>query len=509
MAFHPDWDGLHPEHKWKILRKQKGFTCWALYSSVGGVMYGFDFGLAGTATAFPAFQKQYGRPFPSQSSGYLVPANYQSGWAGASMGGLIIGVIAGGQLLEVMGRKHSLALGSLITAVGVGIQLASHEWKLFLAGRLISAIGFGVALMEFPVWIGENTRQELRGFFLCLTNGSIVLGQFMLACISRASSTIEGKWSYRTLIVLQFVFVMILVGGYPVYPESPYYLLKKGHTEQARVALSHIHGSKDQTLIDAEEKRIASNVAFSEDVRATASRNGPLLVQCFQGTNLKRTLIAIIPVAGQQLIGAPFVLGYATYFLSLIGVKDYFTVSVGLYIVMLLSNMSAFFFIETAGRRPLLVLGTMVLTLILMLMGIVGCFNGRRALWVAVVCMFVWSIIFQLTLGAVGFAIGSEVASLPLRASTQSIVGFTQGFAGWLVGFVSPFLINPDAADLGAKVGFVFAGLGVPLCIAFYFLIPETKGLSFDDMDYLFSNTVGCRKFQSVIEQQRGHFRSP
>jgi hypothetical protein len=92
------------------------------------------------------------------------------------------------------------------------------------------------------------------------------------------------------------------------------------------------------------------------------------------------------------------------------------------------------------------------------------------------------SVAFQLTLGAVGFAIGSEVTSLPLRASTQSIVGFTQGFAGWLVGFVSPFLINPDAGNLGAKVGFVFAGLGVPLCVIFYFLIPETKGLSFDDV---------------------------
>lgn len=45
----------------------------------------------------------------------------------------------------------------------------------------LQAIGFGIALVEFPVWIGENTRQELRGFFLCLTNGSIVLGQFMLA----------------------------------------------------------------------------------------------------------------------------------------------------------------------------------------------------------------------------------------------------------------------------------------------------------------------------------------
>jgi hypothetical protein len=46
-------------------------------------------------------------------------------------------------------------------------------------------------------------------------------------------------------------------------------------------------------------------------------------------------------------------------------------------------------------------------------------------------------------------------------------------------------MINPDAGDLGAKVGFVFAGLGVPLCILFYFLMPETRGLSFEEVRYL------------------------
>jgi hypothetical protein len=56
------------------------------------------------------------------------------------------------------------------------------------------------------------------------------------------------------------------------------------------------------------------------------------------------------------------------------------------------------------------------------------------------------------------------------------------GHSGWVIGFVTPYMINPDAGNLGAKVGFVFFGLGVPLCIAFYFLIPETKGLSFAEV---------------------------
>lgn len=54
--------------------------------------------------------------------------------------------------------------------------------------------------------------------------------------------------------------------------------------------------------------------------------------------------------------------------------------------------------------------------------------------------------------------------------------------SGWVIGFVVPYMINPDAGNMGAKIGFVFAGLGIPLCVAFYFLIPETKGVGFDDV---------------------------
>ena len=43
-------------------------------------------------------------------------------------------------------------------------------------------------------------------------------------------------------------------------------------------------------------------------------------------------------------------------------------------------------------------------------------------------------------------------------------------------------MINPDAGNMGGKVGFVFFALGVPLCAAFWFLIPETKGFTFEEV---------------------------
>ncbi|PMD60991.1 general substrate transporter [Hyaloscypha bicolor E] len=420
------WTKVQPHLKWKVLAKQKRFLMWALYSSIGSMMLGFDFGVAGTCTAFPAFQKQFGEVYPSQASGYLIPARWQSGWAGASSAGSIVGEISVSYMLDTIGRKHTIAVGSLFTAIGIGMQIASTEWKLFLAGRFIN----------------EPPRT---------TKGQPLIG------------------------------AVILIVIYPWYPESPYFLIKKGRMEQARKSLNKIHGSEDQTLIEAELARITDVVQFSDAIQEAAAAKGSLLAQCFQGPNLKRTLIATLPAAGQQLIGAAFVLGYVTYFLSLIGVKEYFTVSVVLYVVMLLSNFTAFVAIEKAGRRALLVPGIIALTLILLVMGICGCFTTSPALWIIIVCIFLWAIAYQLTIGAVGFAIGAEVSSPPLRSKVQGLVGVTQGVVGWVVGFVSPYMINPDAGALGGKVGFVFTGLGVPLCILFYFLMPETKGLSFEE----------------------------
>lgn len=98
----------------------------------------------------------------------------------------------------------------------------------------------------------------------------------------------------------------------------------------------------------------------------------------------------MIPPAGQQMIGSAFVLTYITYFLELIGVTNYFLVSLILYIVMLISNISAFFVVEVSGRRKLLVPGMIILTLICLVMGIMGCLTSKAAFWVSIVCIFLW-----------------------------------------------------------------------------------------------------------------------
>lgn len=93
---------------------------------------------------------------------------------------------------------------------------------------------------------------------------------------------------------------------------------------------------------------------------------------------------------------------------------------------MFVSCILAFPLIEIVGRRKLILPGTFILTSTLLVIGICGCFNTKAANWVFLVSVFAWGAIYQCTLGGVGFALGGEIPSLTMRASTVSLMGFCQ-----------------------------------------------------------------------------------
>jgi len=92
---------------------------------------------------------------------------------------------------------------------------------------------------------------------------------------------------------------------------------------------------------------------------------------------------------------------------------------------------------------------------------------------------------YNVSVGTSGFVFASELSTLPLRAQTQGIIGLTQGGVGWLIGFVFPYAINPDAGNLGGKVAYIFFGFGVILSILTFLYLPETKGLTVDEVDLI------------------------
>ncbi|KAK9313892.1 hypothetical protein V1524DRAFT_448432 [Lipomyces starkeyi] len=441
--------------KWRIIRRhwRLGYVEDPVGVSLGPMMIGFDSVAGGQLIAMPAFQQKY---------------------AGDFFGALICGY-----LMDYTGRKRSVLLAATISCVGIGLQYVSATWKVFFAGKFINGIAFGIWFTVAPTWIGENARPECRGFFLCLYNSSIVYGQALVVFISKGLVRIPGKWSFQSTILLQFLFPALGYAGYLFFAESPYRLLSRDMDDDARKALRKHYGSNYQEFRDIEFDRLSENVRFSTNLHRMANEGGPAVLKCFRGTNLKRTMTSLLAAAGQQLLGASFVLGYVTYFLELVHVENTFLVTVILFVVL--------------GRRTLLVPASFVLTFILLLIGIIGCIpNQVAAGWVITVCIFIWGAIYQLSLGSTGFVMASELSTLTLRAQTQSLVAATDSVVAGIFGFTIPY------------IWLCFFAMGVFVCIGHYFFIPETKGLSFDDMDWLYAQKVSPRKFQEAIKDRIG-----
>lgn len=195
-----------------------------------------------------------------------------------------------------------------------------------------------------------------------------------------------------------------------------------------------------------------AEIAFTRDLQGNidAKRDRTFLginidaeAECFRATNRKRTFTAIFAASAQQMIGATFVIGYATYFLELIGIKDYFSASVALYVVMLVASTAAFPLTEIYGRRFLIVIPQFVLCLMLLLIGIMGCVpNKSQASWGIVAFIYAWAIIYQLSIGATGFVLASEIATMRLRGATQGLITITNACWGLIMQFTVPYMVS-------------------------------------------------------------------
>jgi hypothetical protein len=68
----------------------------------------------------------------------------------------------------------------------------------------------------------------------------------------------------------------------------------------------------------------------------------------------------------------------------------------------------------------------------------------------------------------------------------------------FVTSFTIPYLINERYANLGGKVGYVYGSINVVMVALTYFIIPELKGRTLEEVDQLFASGAPLRKFHAV-----------
>jgi MFS family permease len=195
--------------------------------------------------------------------------------------------------------------------------------------------------------------------------------------------------------------------------------------------------------LDHEYNVLRAEVRASEAITASYSDNDWRAL--FRWGNFKRCIAAALPFAAQQFAGVPYIYNYTTYFFQLAGVEDPFLANTILNVIYVCSIVASFFLVDKVGRRPLVLCGLAVLTVINFIIGGLGFATKTSSSGTALTALCsLWIFSYSLTLAPLGWVGIVEVSSTRLRAKTAAFAVLVNSFVGLV--FVSDafgYMIDP------------------------------------------------------------------
>ncbi|CAO2653367.1 Nn.00g027780.m01.CDS01 [Neocucurbitaria sp. VM-36] len=483
----------HEGTKWQILRCNPWAFVWCLYTCWTIVFVSFETQASGAVVGIPQFRKDFGYEYPEGSGKYVLPAAWQSAFSGAPSASKAVACLVTGQIADWIGRRYTLLIALVIAFIAIGVEFVATTNAVFFVGKLVNGFSIGIIATMMVGYVGEITPLKLRGILTCFLGVSYGIGPLTASIIIKYTAAVETRWAYRTIFCSQWGFAGVALLVWPFMPESPWWLVSKGRNDQALKSLHMLGYTGDR----GEECLALAQVTLEEVKKET---EGVTYAECFRKSNLRRTIISIMPMCIQSLSGISFVAGYFTYYLQLAGYStdQSFKLQIAQPTLFIVGNLTATAILHRVGRRGLTFYGLIILTSFLLITGGLGTNTHNPGMikgTVAFILIFSWW--YNVTIGSTAFALLAEVATYRLCYKTVAIgLAFSSCINGmWQ--FTIPYLFNPDQADLGAKIAFIFGGTCVLCVVYLFFYQPETTGSSYQELDEMFAKGATARKFKS------------
>ncbi|KAF6803705.1 maltose permease [Colletotrichum sojae] len=456
------------------------------------INFGYEVTTIGKLLAVTPFAQRFGHEVGGK---WVVAATDQQILNAGGTIGIFVSAFATGIISDFIGRKRTIIIACIICCGGIILQYFSTTVLMLFGGKAVATFGFGLGHSLGPVFVAELAPVKMRGVCLVLVNTMITIGQWLNSVTVLGSDHYHNDLSWRIPLITQLIPPGLLLLGLPFLPESPSWLLIKGRREDAARSYRRFNGPK----FDVDAAMAVAETAMAKEQEAKKEQESSRWLDCFRGSNGRRTLIIVMVYLSQQAIGVNFVSGYLTYYFRLAGVNNPLAIGQAAYAIQFAGNVTSWPLVDRYGRRPLIVGGVFSMTALLLLIGGISTIGTQASLSATVAFMVIWGYLYQATLGAVAYSVGGETASVQLRQKTYSINIMCSTAASCLVQQVMPYLINTDQANLGGKICFIFFGLSLPMCIWLYFYFPEMKGRNYAEIQEMFSNNVPARKFKTYV----------
>jgi sugar porter (SP) family MFS transporter len=481
---------------WQSVRRYRMVGVIAMAAAFSASLDGYQINLNGGIVSNKGFIRQM-----ATAGTTIIAGKYISAWGGIQATGQTIGQILLQYATESFGRKVALYIIWLSFVVSVLIESFAMKWEHWLVAKLFSGMGVGMLQCTMPLYLSEIAPTQLRGFFINAYTFWFVVGQlFASVALNRLSAS--DPYDFRTPIYTQWAMIGVAGVIFLLVPETPWWLVSKGKTQQAEKVLKTCNGSVPGYDI---QDQINVMCATVEHERVLAERNQEQgMWAVFKGRNLIRFIIAGWPKITQQFVGLSVFNTYATYFFQYAGNKNPFLVTVILSCVQLISMLTTATLTDQLGRRPLTVYPYAVTVLSVLCLGIIGCFDYKTTALSSLLIFFACLATFSTTgASAIGYAYAAEIPQQRLRAQTAAWSLALSNMISIMFSFCTPLMINQPPTKWGPKTGFFFAGTGTISVIIAWFILPEVTRRTPGEIDELFEKRVNLRKFKGYVTDAR------
>ena len=430
----------------------------SLIAAISGILFGYDTGVMSGAILF--IEQDFS----------LTP-----GMNGIVVGSVLLGALAGaifsGRATDYFGRRKLLLIVAFIFVFGALGTSIAPSIPMLVVGRIIVGIAIGVASYVGPLYISEMAPQKHRGALVSLNQLAITVG-ILLSYIVDYYFSFTSNW--RWMLGFGIFPGIILYLGMLYLPESPRWLLSQGDEEQARNNLLPIRGSEESVEREIAEIKVtlkteAANwkIIFSKLVR-------PVLWIGFG--------LAFI----QQVTGINTILYYAPTILKMAGFGNAsvsILATMGIGVVMCLVTLIALPLIDRWGRRPLLLAGLIGMGLSLGALALM--FESSTGIplsleWLGLFTMLIYIACFSFSLGPIMWLMIAEIYPLQVRGVGASLATC----ANWCSNLLVTVTFLKMIEWVGVRGTFSVYMACCFLSIGFvYFLVPETKGTSLEEIE--------------------------
>jgi SP family galactose:H+ symporter-like MFS transporter len=428
----------------------------AAISALGGVLFGYDTGVISGAILFIKQDLNL-----STGREELVVS--------AVLWGAVIGAALGGELSDRFGRRTTLITAAAVFVLGaIGTALMPTA-TLLIVGRVVVGLAIGTASFTAPLYISEVSPVDNRGALVSLNQLAVTSGIVIAYLVDLAFSGIGG---WRWMLGLAAVPGAMLGVGMILLPNSPRWLMDHGERDRARSVLSRI---REPDQVDAEVNEIEK--VLSKESGAWSDLFTPLVRPAL--------LVGVALAIFQQITGINTVIYYAPTIFQFAGFASAsasILATVGVGIVNVVFTAVAVWLLDRVGRRPLLLVGQAGMIVGLVVLGLAFAIPRLGGLLgpIAAASLMVYIGSFAVGLGPVFWLLIAEIYPLKIRGRAMSIATVLNWAANLVVTLTFLSLVQ-TAGRSGAF--WVFGGIGVAAWAFSYFMVPETKGHSLEEIE--------------------------